>query len=35
MTPKEVTNFTEKTHSRALHRDENTVIDKENNIRRL
>ena len=33
MTSKEVTNLSEKTHSRALHRDKNTVIDQENNIR--
>ena len=33
MTSKEVTNFSEKTHNRALHRDKNTVIDKENDIR--
>ena len=33
MTSKEVTNLSEKTHSRALHRDKNTVIDQENNIK--
>ena len=33
MTSKEVTNLSEKTHSRALHTDKNTVIDQENNIR--
>ena len=33
MTSKEVTNnLSEKTHSRALHRDKNTIIDQENNI---
>ena len=31
MTAKEVTNLSEKTHSRALHRDKNTVIDQEIN----
>ena len=33
MTSKEVTNLSEKIHSRAFHRDKNTVIDQENNIR--
>ena len=33
MTSKEVTNLSKKTHSRALRRDKNTVIDQENNIR--
>ena len=33
MTAKEVTNLSEKTHSRALHRDKNNVIDQKNNIR--
>ena len=33
MTSKEVTNLSEKTHSRAIHRDKNTVIDKEKNIK--
>ena len=33
MTSKEVTNLSEKTHSRALHRDKNNVIDQKNNIR--
>ena len=32
MTSKKVT-LSEKTHSRALHRDKNTIIDQENNIR--
>ena len=33
MTSKKVTNLSEKIHSRAFHRDKNTVIDQENNIR--
>ena len=33
MTSKEVTNLCEKIHSRALHRDKNTVIDQVNNFR--
>ena len=33
MTSKKVTNLSEKTHSHALHRDKNTVINQENNIR--
>ena len=33
MTSKEVTNLSEKTQSRALHRDKNTLIDQENNIK--
>ena len=33
MTSKEVTNLSDKTHSRALHRDKNAVIDQENNFR--
>ena len=32
MTAKEVTNLSEKTYSRALHRYKNTVIEQENNI---
>ena len=31
MPSKEVTNLSEKTHSRALHRDKNFVIDQEIN----
>ena len=33
MTSKKVTNLSEKIYSRAFHRDKNTVIDQENNIR--
>ena len=32
MTSKEVTNLSKKSHSCALHRDKNTVIDQENNM---